>query len=355
MIRDQIFARPTSFIGLTLVGLLAVPGCDKLADAVEKGAEAVQKGAEAAGGAAGAAAGGPMTEDDKLSAKLDPYIDCINGVSSSIHRSAERYTSWVDAEAGVTGKERNIYGLYEVSDPAKCKEGITKSKAAEPSMADLEAAADAFSTAIDTVVPLVKDAHDYYDEDNYKDDAFAKGKELHPKLMAGFKAFDQADVALRALVKQHNEALHERELARVEKEQGRKLLFHTKNVMSQAKKLLVASQAEFETLDLEAITTAVTNYEKAVDECETYSKAHKKETGTVMMFSMFISAADDLKKQGKALMRRKRDDKPWTKKEIKALGPFAHTVEGHPVNISDKFNDLVSRSNSLSWTRYQPE
>lgn len=346
-----------STLGILLTGLVALSGCDKLADAakaIKKGGEAAADVAAAAGAVAGNGAG-PMTEDDKLGEKLNGYISCINGVSKRVHDSAGRYYQWVDPEKGLTGSERHIYGLYEVSNADDCKQAITKSNEAEPRMEDLEGAATAFSTALDGVVPLIADAHKYYDEENYKDDSFAKGKELHTKLVAGFKAFDEADLKLRDLVKEHNEALHVRELERIEKEEGRKLRFHTQNVMMEAKHLLAAADAPFEELDSEAYSAVLTKFESAVDECETYSKGHKKETDSVMMYSMFIDAAQDLKKQGKALMRRKRDNQPWTQKELKDLGPFPHTVEGHPVNINDKFNDLVSRSNSLNWMRYTPQ
>ena len=343
-------------LSLLITGLVALSGCDKLADA----AKAIKKGGEAAADVAAAAGavganGGALTEDDKLGDKLNGYISCINGVSKRVHDAAGRYYQWVDPDKGLTGSERHIYGLYEVTNAEDCKKEITKANDAEPDMEDLETAATAFATALDGVVPVIADAHKYYDEENYKDDGFAKGKELHPKLEAGFKAFDEADLALRKLVKEHNEALHVRELERIEKEEGRKLRFHTQNVMMQAKGLLSAADTPFEELDQEAYNTALTAFTTAVDECESYSKAHKKETDSVMMYSMFVDAAQDLKKQGKALMRRKRDNKPWTKKELSDLGPFPHTVEGHPVNINDKFNDLVSRSNSLNWMRYAPE
>ncbi len=341
---------------LAIFATLALAGCDKFADAVEKGAEAVQKGAEAAGAAAGEVDAPAMTADDKLNEKLAGYITCINSTSDSVHSAADRYFQWVDVEKGLTGKERHIYGTREIRDPSGCKEGATKSATLEPSLPDLEAAGKAYLTALDGVLPVVKEAYTYYDEDNYKDDAFAKGMELHPKLVAAFKAFDEADLKLRDLVKVENEALFERQLARIEKEEGRKLKFLSKNVMAHAKKLLNAAQHEsFETLDLEKLTTELEAYEKAVDEAKTYADAHKKEVGTVMMYSSYADAADALKKQAKALMRRKRDGQAWTKKELKDLGPFPHTVEGHPVNISDKYNDLIKRSNSLSWSRYQPE
>src|SRR5688572_13710831 len=194
----------------------ALPGCDKIVEALNEGAQA----------AAGAAEGGDgaMSEDDKLGAKLDPYINCINSYSRPVHNAADRYFDWVqDPKVGPTGKETNIYGLYEVSDIAACVDGVKTAAEAEPEDAELEAAAQAFADSLSEAATVVNEAHKYYDEKNFKDDAFAKGKELHPKLMAAFEKFDAADVKLRELVGSKNDALQERELARIEKEMGKNL------------------------------------------------------------------------------------------------------------------------------------
>jgi hypothetical protein len=70
--------RPRISVSALLL-LLALPcaGCDQVTDLLEKGAEAV-------GEASNAAATADLTEDDKLSMKLEAYIDCINGPSSSV-------------------------------------------------------------------------------------------------------------------------------------------------------------------------------------------------------------------------------------------------------------------------------
>jgi len=348
MSRIQPPLRPTT-LGLIVISCLAASGCDAVTDAIKQGQEAIEQGSDAVKGG-----GGPMTEDDKLGEKLSGYIKCINEATRDVQRAMDRYGDWVDFEKGLTGKERHIFGLFEIREQKACREGVTKAKTAEPSMPDLEAAADAYIAALDAVEPVVAEAYKYYDEDNYKDDAFAKGLELHPKLMSAFEAFDKADATLRGLVKASNEGLLARELERVEKEEGRKMRFLTKNIMAQAKKLMAASDSKsFETLDLAGLSTALTNYEAAVDEYTKYKKAHSKEAGSITSLSWFDSAADDLKKQAKTLMRRKRDNKPWTKDELGKLGTFG--VEGHPSEISKKYNDLVGKSNGLGWMRYQPE
>ncbi|MGB8444414.1 MAG: DUF3829 domain-containing protein, partial [Pseudolabrys sp.] len=44
----------------------------------------------------------------------------------------------------------------------------------------LEAAASAYAKAVAKLEPLLKEADDYYTQENYKDDKMAKGRALHP-------------------------------------------------------------------------------------------------------------------------------------------------------------------------------
>jgi len=343
----KLFSFRPAPLGLFIL-CLAGTGCDALTDAIEQGAEAMaQEPGQAHGGA-------PLSEDDKLGNKLSGYIKCVNDTSRDVQRAQKRYGDWVDMKTGPTGTEKHVFGLFAMRDHKACREAVTAGQAAEPSMPKLEAAATAYVKALDAIEPVVAEAFKYYDDKDYKDDAFAKGKTLHPKLVASFAAFEQADAALRGEVKTTNEGLLDRELARVEQEEGRKLLFLTKNVMATAKKLIAASDStSFETLDLAKLTEALKHYEAALDEYKAYKKAHSAEAGSVTALSWFDSAADDFKKQTKSLMRRKRDDKPWTDAELEKVSTFG--VEGHPAEISKKYNALVSKSNGLGWNRYQPE
>jgi hypothetical protein len=341
-----------------LLGLLACGACDQVIDAIKGGAEAVVEGAEG-GAEGGGLAGGPKTADDHLAEKLDPYIDCINSFSKSIHDTADRYFSWVDHDKGLTGTEKNVYGLHELhTDPKACVDGVKTSAGIEPKDADIEAAAQAFADAVVTTHEVVNEAHKYYDEKNYKDDAFAKGKELHPKLVAAFEAFDAADKGLRELVSAQNDALQERELARIEKEMGKNLMWHNKNVMVLAKKLVRAGDVAYEPtleIDLATFEPLVNEFEAAVDETEKYAKANKEEYDSVTSYSSFVSEAVETKKAAKELLRRKRDDKAFTKDELDRIvqGP-AEWVEGSPAKLSKHYNDLVSNSNRLNWHWYKP-
>ena len=98
-------------------------------------------------------------------------------------------------KSGPTGKERIIYGTYTIYDTSDCRKNVEKANALEPRDAALEAAASAYAEAVSKLEPLLKEADDYYQQENYKDDKMAKGKALHPRLVAAWDAFASADKA----------------------------------------------------------------------------------------------------------------------------------------------------------------
>src|SRR3954454_6731744 len=144
----------------------------------------------------------PLAADDaaaqtpSATEKLNAYIGCINRLSSRSYDSRARYFSWA-ARSGPTGKERIIYGTYTIYDTSDCRKNVEKANGLEPRDLGLEAAASAYAEAVSKLEPLLKEADDYYQQENYKDDKMAKGKALHPPLVAAWNAFEAADDALR--------------------------------------------------------------------------------------------------------------------------------------------------------------
>ncbi len=332
-----------------LLCALALAGCDQITELLEKGAEAV-------GEASNTASTAPMTEDDKLNAKMQGYIDCINGPSSRVLDAADRYASWVDIDKGVTGEEKNVYGIYDHELDESCVEAINTANATEPKDDGLEKAAAQWLAAYKAVQPLIHDAHDYYDREDYKDDGFAKGKDMHDGLAKAIGAFQDADQALRRVVGDKNDALQARRLERLEKEEGRKLRFQAANVMAKAKELMAAGDAAtLEAIDLERLDKALKAYDTALEEAEEYVKANEAEAATVLLFDSFIDNGEGYLKAAKELMRRKRDSRAYDKMELSRLGSSSGwMVEGSPDKLSRAYNDLVNRSNGLNWMNYNP-
>ena len=272
--------------------------------------------------------------------KLNAYVGCINRLSERSHSSRSRYFSWV-GKSGPTGKERIIYGTYTIYDTADCRKNIDKANALEPHDAALEKAASAYAQAVAALEPLLKEADDYYTQENYKDDKMAKGKALHPRLVAAWDAFAAADRSLRDGVEAINDRRSAERLAEIERNEGRKARYHVEALMIAAKRVMKVQTSE--NPDLAAITPAVEGYEAAVNAAEPFSAS----ADGAKIGSMFISNAKSLLTTSKQLMRRVRDKVPYSTGDKMMLhgAGSGWMVTGSPPRLLRDYNTLVDSYN----------
>jgi Protein of unknown function (DUF3829) len=279
-------------------------------------------------------------QSPSLTQKINAYVGCINRLSERSYDSRARYFSWVGKE-GPTGKERIIYGTYTIYDTSGCKKSVEEANAVEPHLPELEAAASAYVKAVVTLEPLLKEADDYYDQENYKDDRMAKGKALHPRLVAAWDAFAAADQTLRAGldVLQDKSALER--LAEIESAEGRKERYHIEALMIRAKRVMRTESAA--PPDLAKITEAVSDYEAMVKAAEEFAVANKGSK----IGSSFISASKEFLTTAKQLMRRVRDKVPYSSGDQMMLNSGGGwMVQGSPARLMRDYNQLVSSYNS---------
>ena len=229
--------------------------------------------------------GKPAAPPSSLTEKLNAYVGCINRLSERSYESRSRYFSWV-GKNGPTGKERIIYGTYTIYDTADCRKAVEKANALEPRDAALEAAASAYAEAVSKLEPLLQETDDYYKQEDYKDDRMAKGRALHPRLVAAWDAFASADKNLRGGVEAINDRRAVERLAAVEASEGRKARYHIEAAMIQAKRVLRALESK--TPDIAAITQALGEYEGSVKALETLPADEAK------LGSFFIGSAKSL-------------------------------------------------------------
>lgn len=289
---------------------------------------------------AGLSVAGPArAESPSLTEKLNAYVGCINRLSERAYDSRERYFSWV-GKKGPTGKERIIYGTYTIYDTSDCRTGVEQANALEPRDADLEAAASAYVEAVVALEPLLKEADDYYSQEDYKDDRMAKGKALHPRLVAAWDAFAGADRTLRAGIDVIQDKLAAESLAGIEKTEGRNERYHIQALMMHAKRLMRAQSADKP--DLAVVTPALGDYEAVVKATEDYAGANKGKIG-----SSFVGSAKSFLVTAKQLMRRVRDKVPYSsgEKMIMNSGGGAWMVEGSPARMMHDYNQLVASYN----------
>jgi hypothetical protein len=282
----------------------------------------------------------PPSSGEKMTAeKINAYVGCINRLSERSYESRKRYFSWA-AQSGPTGKERIIYGTYTIYDTADCKKNVEKANALEPRDAALEAAASAYVDAVSKLEPLLKEADDYYSQEDYKDDRMAKGKTLHPRLVAAWDAFANADKALRNGIEVINDKRAAERLAEIEQKEGRKARYHVQALMIHAKRVVRAHETE--TPDLAAMTQALNEYEAIVKATEQFSATG----GDAKIGSMFIGEAKSFLTTAKQLMRRVRDKTPYSQGDRMMLNAGSGwMVEGSPQRLLRDYNQLIDSYN----------
>jgi Protein of unknown function (DUF3829) len=271
--------------------------------------------------------------------KTNAYVGCINRLSARSFESRARYFSWV-GKNGPTGKERIIYGTYTIYDTSDCRKNVEKANALEPRDTALEAAALAYAEAVTKLEPLLKEADDYYTQQNYKDDKMAKGKALHPRLVAAWDRFASADKTLRSGVEAINDKRALEKLAEIEASEGRKARYHVEALMIQAKR--VVRTQDTAKPDLAAITKALNEYESTVKGMEDFSGDGDGKIG-----SMFVGNAKSFLTTAKQLMRRIRDKVPYSTGDKMMLGAGGGwMVEGSPPRLLRDYNQLIDSYNS---------
>lgn len=276
--------------------------------------------------------------------KLQPYIGCINRLSERSYSSRDRYLSW-SKESGPTGKERIIYGLYTIYDTSDCRKNVEKAAEMAPKNEELEKAGAAFAAAVGALEPLLKEADDYYSQENYKDDKMAKGKAMHPRLMTAWGAFAAADRDLRGVVQKLNDISQMEEMAEVEKREGRKARWHIMDTMLKAKALnRVEGNGDPAKMDLAKVQELIGAYEASVKALEAYGESAKDDK----VGSTYVSAAKAYLATAKGLMRRVRDKVPYSSGERMMLSQqgAGWMIEGSPPRLMRDYNELVNRYNS---------
>ena len=235
-----------------------------------------------------------------------PMSAASTGSRSAPTSSRKRYFCWV-GKNGPTGKERIIYGTYTIYDTSDCRKNVEKANALEPRDAALEAAASAYVDAVSKLEPLLKEADDYYSQEDYKDDRMAKGRALHPRLVAAWDAFASADKALRGGVEAINDKRAAERLAEIESKEGRKARYHVEALMIHAKRVLRAQDTrEARRRRDHAGAERVRKHRQGG---RAISGADEAKIG-----SFFIGNAKSFLTTAKQLMRRIRDKVPYSRR-----------------------------------------
>lgn len=338
--------RPVSILVLVAFILSFTLGCARIAEIVKnrRGEDAPPVPSTPEPGYPGKTPGGD-DGDDTLVKKTNFYItECYNRYSNRVVESHNRYAMWVkNTEQGPTGKETLVYGLYDVNgDGSDCEKAIASAKALEPAMPELEDAADKYMTALKDVIAQIRGVYAYYEQEDYKDDNFAKGKAAHGALIASFKAFKDANTVFAAEVDKLEDEVSEKELARLT-EQGKRYEALIVESGIKAKKIKnYIQEKQFDEMKADDINTMIEDFNTTVDEL--------RADDSKSMGAGYARSCDEFTKSAKEMMRRIRDGKKFTDSERQFISTGAGwMVEGSPQKVMKSYNDMIQ---SRRFTRF---
>jgi uncharacterized protein DUF3829 len=341
------------FISILLaIAVLAIAGCGKLRQLDEAVLGAVkgkveQKVQEAGKPASSSeapqnpvataikeAVGGDPDRD--LKEELNGYVECINRSQPRAEQSYNRYLSWVSKSAGPNCNERYItYGLYSLYDDSieKCNQAAKRGAEGAPSLPDLEKAAADMAKCNADLVPLVKKASDYYDQQDFKDDKCAKAKEMHPLLIATFERCFAAAKILGDGAEKLKTETDKREIAKME-QQGQSFRLNSLKLLVSARELLktinTSGQGPIATKDV--YTPKCLEVEKNFQALDDYTTAHKEEIDKAFWGSAFLSSAKEFNGAAKFLRRDLDEGKDPT---------------SEAQSFIDRYNSMINDSNNV--------
>lgn len=266
-----------------------------------------------------------------LVAKTNLYAKALTDLSS-VHRSYDRYSSWVDAEKGFTGREFYIsYGLYEISDSVvdALREAAAKGPQMQPPLPELDPVIMRVSDAVSALAPLVKRASTYYKRQDYKDDEAKLGKELHAQMMPLFERIFAAEVELRSGVDAIKAQLNREQLTQLEKASGRNYEWHLRSFMMAAKSIvaLLPPSPDSPAIAADAYRSRDAELESAYTALELFALANPDEIKKIRRASLVETRVKDFLTASRFLRRTLESPQMDRREYVERIGSVAKSYK----------------------------
>jgi len=271
-------------------------------------------------------------------AKVGAYIAKSNALVELLNESIpaveswQLYRSWVNLETGPVENDDNIAGLRPVGFAGDAIEKARQSATAQPAIPPLDAATKELAETLDRLVPIMNEAAAYYRRKDYLTDHMKGGKELHAKLVPAAKAFLAARANASQVLNQVKSSLDRRQLASIEKAEGKSLRWHKTNTMMLAKKAIDQTPRDpHNPGDLKAFDQTLGEFGDAV---RAYDSAVQK-AGQPNAVSDRPSRILGSLREIRAMLDKDRVDEDDYDRQINAIVHMYNTV----IDLSNRFGD----------------
>ncbi len=271
--------------------LLAVIGCDRLGAAVSERVQAELEERIAAVGTEmpGTLPPPALDEQQRLADKLALYHECLRRSRGRVVESWRRWQAGIDPKTNVArrgGPKPLVYPVTRELQP--CARARDEGPALSPTLPTVEHALSRYDEAARAFAGVADELDTYLSDEAYRSDAWAKGKELGPRLAEAFTAFDTAETALSAELTRIDDGLDELRLAQVEARHGRRLQWHCHRVELAAKTYAACVRGD----PTEAGTCAdpLADLQGHAEALRSYAEAHADERADAFWLLSFDAA-----------------------------------------------------------------
>lgn len=327
------------FVLLVSLGLATtLPGCEKYGTEVTKStSNRVQL--------APAPTAAQELTSDMLVTKLDPYILCLNDADGPIQENVKIYReTYSDLAAHPTKMlfDQGFRGFRSADDTnyqqaRNCVAELRGNAKQTPSMPDADRAATEYASVLEALIPLMKEADHYYDQQNFSDDKLEEGLALNNKLQPLLARLYEISNQVRDAVGEQKEKQLDLWMTEIEKTDGKTFPWYVQDILRKARRSFNAIRdAEIRDVDSKKLADAEATMQQAYDAARAYGDANrdvKTQSGKQPMWFQFEPSAQAYLIRLKSYCRTAEGKEGLTERDSEELSLSYNALVG-------KFNDL---------------
>lgn len=283
---------------------------------------------------------------EMLVTKLDPYILCLNDADGPIQENVKIYReTYIDAMEHPPKMlfDRGFRGFRPTDDTnyqraRNCVAELKENAKRTPLMPDADRAATEYASILEALIPLMKGADHYYEQQNFNDDKLEEGRALNNKLQPLLSRLYELSVQVRDAVGEQKEKQLDLWMTEIEKTDGKTFPWYVQDILRKARRSFNAIRdADVRDVDSKTFADAEASMQQAYDAAHAYGEANRnvktQSSKRPMWFQLEPNAQAYLKRLKS--FRRTAEGKD---------GPSEHDSE----ELLHVYNALVSKFEDLS-------
>jgi len=219
-----------------------------------------------------------------LVTKLDPYILCLNDADGPIQENVKIYReTYIDAMENSPKMlfDRGFRGFRPTDDTnyqqaRNCVAELKENAKRTPSMPDADRAATEYASVLEALIPLMKGADHYYEQQNFNDDKLEEGRALNNKLQPLLSRLYELSVQVRDAVGEQKEKQLDLWMTEIEKTDGKTFPWYVQDILRTAGRSFNAIRdADVRDVDSKTFADAEASMQQAYDAAHAYGEANR--------------------------------------------------------------------------------